>query len=125
MTSSKEVFALRKEGRLDEAYQMALQRMNAPDKDAWDDKAFGWCLIDLIKRDVKAAKRDNLAHYQQQLAAIDVPAEDNVLTEQRAFVISLCSPDGQLANEAKKLSKAGRHDEAADIYRKLLAKAIR
>jgi len=117
--SSKEVFALRKEGRLDEAYQMALQRMADPNKDAWDDKALGWCLVDLIKRDVKAGLHENLSHYRQQLEAITVETNDEVLTGQRAFAVSLCSPDGQLANQAKQLSKAGRHNEAAEIYRKL------
>jgi tetratricopeptide (TPR) repeat protein len=121
MTTCRDVFAKRKEGQLDEAYQMAVQRMGAPDKDEWDDKAFGWCLIDLIKRDVKAGMHDNLGHYRQQLEAIEVSASDDVLTKQRQFAISLCNPNGQLVNEARQLSKSGRHEEAADIYRKLLA----
>lgn len=121
MTTSRDVFAKRKEGQLDEAYQMAVQRMGAPDKNEWDDKAFGWCLIDLIKRDVEAGMQENLGHYRQQLEAIEVSASDDVLTKQRQFAISLCNPNGQLANEARRLSKSGRHEEAADIYRKLLA----
>ena len=41
MTTSKEVFALRKEGALDEAYKMALELMEISEKDDWDIKAFG------------------------------------------------------------------------------------
>lgn len=123
MTTSKDVFAKRREGLMDEAYQMALQRMGAPDKDEWDDRALGWCLIDLIKRDVKKSRHDNLDHYRQQLEAIEVPPSDDVLTKQRLFAISLCSPKGQLANKAKQLSKLGRHEEAVNIYRELYIKA--
>jgi hypothetical protein len=120
MITSKDVFAKRKAGEVEEAYHMALQRMSAPDKDEWDDKAFGWCLIDLIKRDVKAGQPANLGHYRQQLETISVPPTDEVLTKQRQFAISLCNPEGQYVNEAKQLSKAGQHDRAAAIYRELL-----
>src|SRR5690554_319059 len=120
MITSKDVFAKRKTGEIEEAYQMALQRMGAPDKDEWDDRAFGWCLIDLIKRDTKAGQQANLSHYRQQLEAITVPESDDVLTKQRQFAISLCNPQGQRVNEAKQLSKAGQHDRAAAIYRELL-----
>lgn len=123
MTTSKDVFAKRKAGQLDEAYQMALLRMGAADKDDWDDKAFGWCLIDLIKRDAKAGFQDHLRHYRQQLEAINVPETDDILTKQRKFAITLCNPDGQLANEARQHSKSGNHEQAAVIYRKLLRSA--
>lgn len=122
MTTSKDVFAKRREGQLEEAYQMALQRMAAPDKDEWDDKAFGWCLIDLIKRDVKTGEQDNIGYYRQQLEAIEVSSNDEILIKQKQFAISLCEPDGQLAIKAKQLSKSGQHKEAADIYRELFAK---
>lgn len=120
MTSSKDVFAKRKEGQLDEAYQMALQLMNSPSPDEWDARAFGWCLIDLIKRDAKAEKTENLDHYRQQLESIEVPVSDEVLTKQREQAISLCNPEGRIAGKAKHLSKTGRYSEAADIYRQLI-----
>ena len=50
MITSREVFAKRKEGAIDEAYQIALQLMVKPGVDEWDRKALGWCLVDLIKR---------------------------------------------------------------------------
>jgi hypothetical protein len=120
MITSKDVFAKRRSGEIEEAYQMALQRMGASDKDEWDDRAFGWCLIDLIKRDVKEGHTANLDHYRQQLEAIAVPQNDDVLTKQRQLAISLCNPQGQRVNEAKQMSKAGQHDRAAVIYRDLL-----
>ena len=47
MSSSKEVFALRKEGSLDEAYTMALEIIEADPNDEWNIKAIAWCLYDL------------------------------------------------------------------------------
>lgn len=120
MTSSKEVFAKRREGQLDEAYRMALQLMNSPNPDEWDTRAFGWCLIDLIKRDARAERVKDLDHYRQQLEAIEIPIVDEVFATQREQAILLCKPNGLLASKAKQASKSGRHSEAVDIYRQLL-----
>ena len=120
MITNKDVFAKRKEN-IDEAYQMALQLMSAPDIDDWDFKAFAWCLIDLIKRDANTGQQQNLAHYRQQLEGIKVDPNDDVLQKGVRYVLSLCSPHGQLISEAKSLSKQGRHAEAANFYRKLCA----
>lgn len=51
MSTSKEVFSLRKNGSLDEAYELALKLNDTSSPDDWDKRALGWCLIDLIKRD--------------------------------------------------------------------------
>lgn len=120
MITNKDVFAKRKEN-IDEAYQMALQLMGAPDIDGWDFKAFAWCLIDLIKRDANAGQQQNLAHYRQQLETIKVDPNDDVLQKGVRYALSLCNPHGQFISEAKSLSKQGKHAEAANIYRKLFA----
>ena len=124
MITSKDVFAKRREGALDEAYQMALQLMNSTHIDEWDFKAFSWCLIDLIKRESKAGQQQNLAHYRQQLEAIKVDPKDDVLHKGVKYALSLCNPHSQLISEAKSMSKEGRHAEAANIYRKLFAMGV-
>lgn len=121
MITSKEVFAKRKEGAIDEAYKMALELMAAPQVDGWDQKAFGWCLIDLIKREVKNGNTENLLHYRRQLESIKFDPSDDVLTKGIRNALSLCNPFGQQISEAKALSKNGRHAEATAIYRKVWA----
>lgn len=119
MITSKEVFAKRKEGAIDEAYQMALELMAAPQVDDWDRKAFGWCLIDLIKRDVKNGNTENLPHYRRQLESIKFDPSDDVLSKGVRHALSLCNPFGQQISEAKALSKNGQNGQAAAIYRKV------
>lgn len=117
MTSSKDVFAKRKEGAIDEAYRLALQLMASPEVDEWDRKALGWCLVDLIKRDTQAGHPENLEHYRRQLEGLQVAADDEVLQKGIRNALLLCSPNGQLIKQASTLSKEGRHAQAVTLYR--------
>lgn len=117
MTTSKDVFAKRKEGSIDEAYQLALQLMASPEVDEWDRKAMGWCLVDLIKRDAQAGLPENLDHFRRQLEGLQVAADDEVLQKGVRNALLLCSPNGQLIKQASALSKEGRHAQAVALYR--------
>lgn len=121
ISGSSKVFAKRKEGAIDDAYQLALQLMSAPDVSEWDYKALGWCLIDLIKRDTQSENKEHLAHYREQLESIKIDPKDEVLHKGIRNALSLCNPLGHLISQAKALSKQERHAEAADLYRKVLA----
>lgn len=117
MITSKEIFAKRKIGAIDEAYKMALELMASPQVNTWDRKAFGWCLIDLIKRDVKNGSMENLLHYRRQLESIELDPSDDVLTKGIRNALSLCKPFGHQISEAKALSKNGLHAESVAMYR--------
>lgn len=119
MITSKDVFAKRKSGQLDEAYQMAVELVEENASDEWNFKALAWCLIDLLKRDSQSNQQQNLIHYSQQLQSIKVDPRDEILTSQVQFALSLCNPNGQLIQKAKSLSKQGNHLQAANIYRQL------
>jgi hypothetical protein len=119
MITSGDVFAKRKSGQLDEAYQMAIELVNANESDDWSFKAFAWCLIDLIKRESQLRNEQDLAYYANQLQSIKVEASDEILKTQIQYALSLCNPNGQLILQAKTLSKQGDHLQAANIYRQL------
>ena len=121
MITSKEVFAKRKEGAIDEAYQMALEIVQAPSVSEWDFKAMSWCLIDLIKRDTQAENQQNLAHYCQQLESIKIDPKDEVLQKGVRNALSLCIPLGHLIAQARAFSKERKHAEAVDLYRKIFS----
>lgn len=121
MITSKEVFAKRREGDVDEAYRMALELMGSPTADEWDKKAFCWCLIDIIKRDAVNGHIENLPHYRAQLECIKADPSDEVLARGVRNALTLCNPGGREISRAKALSKEGRHAEASAAYRKALA----
>ncbi|EGQ8898357.1 tetratricopeptide repeat protein [Vibrio parahaemolyticus] len=118
MITSKDVFAKRKAGQLDQAYKMALELVAANASDEWNFKALAWCLIDLIKRDA-TSNHHNLTYYSQQLQSIEVASSDEILTTQVQYALSLCNPNGQLIQRAKTLSIQGQHLQAANIYKQL------
>lgn len=125
MITSKEVFAKRKEGALDEAYEMATELINGSERGEWDIKAFAWCVIDLIKRDAKLERRQNFHHYAHQLKILEIDPSDNVLTDQRRYVLNLCNPSGPDILKAKALSKGGHHQESLNLYKKILSNGDR
>lgn len=122
MVSSREVFAKRREGNLEEAYSIALQLLQKPDIDDWDIKALGWCIIDLIKRDATSGNQKNLGNYARQLKDLKIDPSDNVLTDQKEYALRLCNPNSQTILRAKALSKDGRHLESLNLYKEVLNK---
>ena len=122
MVSSREVFVKRRAGDLDEAYSMALELIKNPKKDDWDTKAFAWCVIDLVKRDAKSGNRQKMGTYAQQLRELEVDPDDNILTDQKNYVLMLCNPNSQIILKAKALSKNGNHLEALNLYKEIFSK---
>ena len=104
MITSKEVFAKRKQGEIDEAYRLALELMGSPQADDWGRKAFCWCLIDIVKRDANNGNPVNLPHYRSQLETIETDPSDDVLAKGIRNALSLCNPGGKEISQAKALS---------------------
>jgi tetratricopeptide (TPR) repeat protein len=121
LITSKDVFAKRREGEVDEAYRMALELMGYPSAGDWDKKAFCWCLIDIIKRDAGNGDNEKLTHYREQLESIEADPSDEVLAKGIRNALNLCNPNGREIIQAKALGKEGRHAEAAAVYRRVLA----
>ena len=49
---SKKVFSLRKEGKLQEAYNLATSLLRSDKEDEWNKRAMAWVLVDLIKIEI-------------------------------------------------------------------------
>ncbi len=118
--TSKDVFAKRKEGCLDEAFQMAVELMKNPQRDEWDVKAFAWCIISLINRDARLGHQQNLPGYSQELENLKIDPSDEILSDKRQNALKLCTPNGLDFLKAKTLSKEGRHQESVNFFRKIL-----
>lgn len=124
MSSSKEIFALRKVGAIDEAYELVKALMATGTDDTWDIKACAWCLIDLVKRESKIEGSSRLAEFQQQLFSLKLDPNDELLQKQLHLLQSLYSPRGKLIAQAKASSKENQHDKALELYRKIFTQPV-
>lgn len=113
---SQEVNALRKSGKLDEAYDLAVRTIESVSHDKWNVGALGWCLIDLVKRHADDPESDAFQRYLRELTELDVSSNDEILHTHRERILSLSSEAGQKADRARQAGKAGRHEEAVSIF---------
>lgn len=111
--TSKAVFDLRKAGKLDEAYTMALQLMEQPNLSDWDIKAYGYVLMSLIKRDVERGHDAQISSYVWALRNLQVE-DDEVFENNKNKSLRLCDRGYQ---EIERLVKAKRYKEAAPLAR--------
>lgn len=120
MSSSKEVFALRKAGSLDEAYSMAVEVIEAEPNDEWNIKAFAWCLYDLTKRAVSQNNYQSAKIYVEQLEMLKINDLDEILIKSVEHVKVLANPEKKIILQAKEKGKQGNHDEALTLYRQAI-----
>lgn len=109
MSASKEVFALRKEGSLDEAYAMALEIIEADSNDEWNIKAIVWCLYDLTKRSISQNDYTTAKTYVGHLEALQINEFDEILVKSVEHAKVLASPEKRIILQAKEKSKQGNH----------------
>lgn len=118
--SSKEVFAKRKIGALDEAYEMGVKLVALNNQDEWNIKALSWCLIDLIKREAGNNNLPLVDLYIAELQSLEISASDEILSKHVASAVQLANPNARLIQQAKNFSKSGDHQQAVNLYTQLL-----
>jgi len=117
MATSKQVFALRKEGKIEEAYQMALTCILIDSEDEWNIKALAYCLYDKIKLAKESQDFATGQNLLQQLENLLDEFEDDVLLENLERARKMVNPERRIIDQAKELSRAGNHAEALRLYR--------
>lgn len=117
----KEIFALRKEGRLDEAYAEAKKSLVTHADDAWMIKALAWVLYDMIKMEMKA-KGGKVQPLLDEFNALPLGDDDEILAKQKVFLNQISDPIKIPIHEFTAKSKAGQHEEALEGFRQLCQK---
>ena len=125
---SARIYALRREGRVDEARQFAERfiREGKADNDIW--KAYAWTLIDICKRcidngDITTAR--SLVDYLVDLSKREFQPEVSIDEFAETLVKKINSlsisvdPYATLIQEAKDLSQGGNNDHAWEILSQL------
>ena len=120
---SKEVFALRKAGELDQALEKGrLCYAETPD-DVWLVRAYGWTLHDCLKRANNQGDVQAVREFYDEFKRLALPEED-VLMQQKRDEWNSHVPSGEnvqteqsLLAAAKQASDAGRQEEALNGFR--------
>lgn len=111
--SSKTVFALRREGKIDEAYRMACELMKQPTPGEWDLKAYGYVLMSLIQRSAERNDEASVTNYVKELKTIVVHGDD-VFTKNQEKALRMGHRGYQ---QVETLLHEQRYKEAARVAR--------
>ncbi|MGM4882680.1 DUF7017 domain-containing protein [Rhizobium ruizarguesonis] len=121
MKPSQQVTALRKAGQLDEAFKLAAELVAVPGANEWELGAYGWCLIDLVRRHAVDQDQASLRDYLGLLTRFEVPGGNDLLAEHRERALSLGDADRRAVLAARKLGKDGQHDAAVKAFSAVMA----
>lgn len=121
---STPIYDLRKEGRLEEAYQLALRLYQQDSDDDDINKAFSWVLIDLCKKFISEQNLSNAQTYFNQLSSIQFEYEDEfveTIKKQIHFLKPKIDTNYSEIQKAEELSKKGNNKEALAIFKNLFS----
>ncbi len=121
---STPIYALRKQGRLEEAYQLALRLYKQDSDDDDINKAFSWVLIDLCKKFISEQNLSNAQTYFNQLSSIQFEYEDEfveTIKKQIYFLKPKIDTNYSEIQKAEELSKNGNNKEALAIFKNLIS----
>jgi len=116
--TSKDAFALRKSGKLDEALDLSRSLYRADPSDEWIIRAYSWTLISLIWENRTSDAGNKYAEELRKLPAI----EDEVLLEKRIKALNAVDPINNETFKVIQLSKDGKHSAALKAIRELREK---
>lgn len=106
---TRTVFELRREGKIQEALDMALKLYQIDPNDSWTQSALAWPLIDLCKSSLTQNSLNQAQKYFNQLIAINFTNIDDIISSQIAFLRPKIDINYTKIQEAEILSKNGNH----------------
>lgn len=124
MRGPRPVTTLRRSGKLDEAFRLAREQAAASGADDWDVADLAWCLIALVKRHAQDRDQTLLRDYLDQLAKLQISADNDLLVKQRDGALALADGERRKVMAAASLGKAGRHTEAVGAFALLAAQSV-
>jgi len=122
MATSREVFALRKAGKLIDALNLGRELVREEPHDIWNVKALAWTLIDLIKSASRSNDINFLNQLVSELKALDLDKSDEILSKQAEYVLSLANPMKKMIDDVFQKRKAGQLIDALSLGRELIKK---
>lgn len=120
----KEIYALRRNGQLNDALNLANSLLK---EDSYDDdykKAFAWVAIDLCKKHIENNQLDKAHTFLILLQELDFEYEDEFvesIQKQTKFLRPKIDKSYAQIKKAEVLSKNGNHQEALKIFKNLIS----
>lgn len=102
--SSKEVFELRRQGRIDEALAMGRKDYAENPGDAWGVKALAWALHSAIKAADDGEGKNAL---MREFLSLPIGGDDEILSKTREFIQQMALPYSAELHAAREISKVG------------------
>lgn len=118
---TRTVFELRREGKIQEALDMALKLYQIDPFDTWTQSALAWPLIDLCKSSLAQNSLNQAQKYFNQLIAINFTDVDDIISKQIAFLRPKIDINYAKIQEAENLSKNGNHKLALSNMKAMFA----
>ena len=116
--SSKRVFELRREKKIEEAYKLATALLKIDHEDEWNKRAMAWVLIDLIKREINKNPQIIIPHFKQ---LISLSIQDELIEAQIKLLQSKLTPINGEIERLSTSSKDGNYLEALNQFRSIFA----
>ncbi|KAA6329520.1 hypothetical protein EZS27_021679 [termite gut metagenome] len=118
------VYSLRKEGRIEDAYNQALNLYNQDSTDDDIKKAFAWTLIDLCKKYISENNLNQAQIFFKQLSDLDFEYEDDfvdTIKKQIKFLKPKIDIYYAQIQRAGELSKSGQNKQALELIHSMIA----
>ena len=118
---TRTVFELRREGKIQEALDMALKLYQIDPYDNWTQNALAWPLIDLCKSALSQNSLNQAQQYYNQLIAINFTDLDDIISSQISFLRPKIDINYAKIQDAENLSKNGNHKLALSNMKVMFA----
>lgn len=79
MSVFSDITALRKGGRIEEAYEMAKKALAENPDDIWAKRALAWVLYEFIDRNASVENREKMFSYLTEFGGLDLPADEEMV----------------------------------------------
>ena len=121
---SSNIKALRKDGKLQEAYDMAMGELQASPDNIWGKRNLSWVLYDYVKANNSIEHFSTFTKYLEELVALQLPSEekmvfDNIAMQLGKMVFALTRsehPDMARVNSLYRLSKTFHFTKPSEGY---------
>lgn len=116
-SGTNKVTALRKQGNLQQAHQLAMTLYSADRNDEWVQRALAWVLHDIVKAELSTNPNNlnNANHWFNQL--LNMRLNDQYINDGIERLRVQMSPTHHAVENANNLSKARQHQQALNEFR--------